>query len=222
MPTDRVDDTCIQWKFEKGYLTNLNIKIFNLFWHSVIIGSGYGLMMDSITPFHDPMQWTYCQKDHEVYTPAHFGRNALNTLRPGQNGCHFTDDVLKYISLNENVWISVNISLKFVDNAPMDNKAAFVQLMAWCWTSDKPLSELMMTQLNDAYTYMYMCLWPQRNVFENIVWVDPFHSSLWHQHPWHWWDFGKMNRWTAQLWTIYTRVILVTSNCDLWFMKSDV
>ena len=38
----------------------------------------------------------------------------LNTLRPRQNGCHFPDDILKWIFLNENVWISSEISLKFV------------------------------------------------------------------------------------------------------------
>ena len=38
----------------------------------------------------------------------------LNTLRPRQNGRHFADDILKCIFLNENVWIPIEISLKFV------------------------------------------------------------------------------------------------------------
>ena len=29
----------------------------------------------------------------------------FNTLRPRQNGCHFADGTIKYIFLNENVWI---------------------------------------------------------------------------------------------------------------------
>ena len=33
----------------------------------------------------------------------------------------FTDDILKRIFLNENVWISINISLKFVPKGPIDN-----------------------------------------------------------------------------------------------------
>ena len=41
-------------------------------------------------------------------------RLPLNTLRPGQNGHHFSDDIFKSIFLNENVWISVEIMLKFV------------------------------------------------------------------------------------------------------------
>ena len=39
---------------------------------------------------------------------------SLNTLRPRQNGRHFTDDPFKCIFLSETVRISINISLKFV------------------------------------------------------------------------------------------------------------
>ena len=39
---------------------------------------------------------------------------SLNTLRPRQDGRYFADDVLKCIFLNENVWISCKIPLKFV------------------------------------------------------------------------------------------------------------
>ena len=38
----------------------------------------------------------------------------VNTLRPGQNGRHFPDDIFKCIFLNENVSISIKISLQFV------------------------------------------------------------------------------------------------------------
>ena len=38
----------------------------------------------------------------------------LNTLRPRQNGRHFADDTFKRIFMNENVRISIHISLKFV------------------------------------------------------------------------------------------------------------
>ena len=31
--------------------------------------------------------------------------SSLDTLRPRQNGCHFTDDIFKYNFLNENIWI---------------------------------------------------------------------------------------------------------------------
>ena len=45
----------------------------------------------------------------------------LNTLRPRQNGHHFADDVFKCIFLNENVLISLKISLKFVPQVPINN-----------------------------------------------------------------------------------------------------
>ena len=50
----------------------------------------------------------------------------LNTLRPRQNGRHFADDILKCIFLNENVWIPIEISLKFVPKGLIDNIPALV------------------------------------------------------------------------------------------------
>ena len=47
----------------------------------------------------------------DVTSQAH---QKVNTLRPRLNGRHFPDDILKCIFLNESVWISLKISLKFV------------------------------------------------------------------------------------------------------------
>ena len=71
----------------------------------------------------------------------------LNTLRPRQNGRHFADDIFKCIFLNEDVWISIKISLKFVPKGPINNIPALVQIMAWRRPGDKPLSEAMMARL---------------------------------------------------------------------------
>ena len=71
----------------------------------------------------------------------------LNTLRPRQNGRHFPDDIFKWIFLNENVWISINISLKYVPRGPINNIPTLVQVMAWRRPGDKPLSEPMMVRL---------------------------------------------------------------------------
>ena len=71
----------------------------------------------------------------------------INTLRPRQNGHHFTDDIFKHIFLNGNVWISINISLRFVPMRPIDNIPALVRIMAWRRPGDKPLSEPMMVSL---------------------------------------------------------------------------
>ena len=72
---------------------------------------------------------------------------SINTLRPRQNGCHFADDTFKRIFLNENVGISINISLKFVSKGLINNIPALVQIMAWRRSGDKPLSEPVMVNL---------------------------------------------------------------------------
>ena len=69
---------------------------------------------------------------------------SFNTLRPRQNGRHFPDDIFKCIFLNENVWISLKISLNFVPKGPINNSQALVQIMAWRRPGDKPLSKPMM------------------------------------------------------------------------------
>ena len=71
----------------------------------------------------------------------------INTLRPRQNGRHFADDIFKCIFLNENVWISIKISLKFAPKGPINIIPALVQIMAWRRLGDKPLSEPMIVCL---------------------------------------------------------------------------
>ena len=67
----------------------------------------------------------------------------FNTLRPRHNGRHFVDNIFKCIFLNENAWIPVKISLKFVPKGPINNIPALVLIMAWRRSGDKPLSEPM-------------------------------------------------------------------------------
>ena len=57
--------------------------------------------------------------------------NCIISLRPRQNGRHFADDTFKWFFQNENVWISIKISLKFVPKAPISNIPSLVQIMAW-------------------------------------------------------------------------------------------
>ena len=40
---------------------------------------------------------------------------------------------------------------KFVSKAPINNKPALVQIMAWCQPGNKPLPEPMMAWFADAY-----------------------------------------------------------------------
>ena len=94
--------------------------------------------------------------------------NGLSTLRLRQNGCHFTDDIFKCIFVNENVWILLKISLKFVLKVPVDNISALVQIMAWRRSGDKPLSQPMMVNL---LTHIFIT-WPQ--------WVNERVQTLWY------------------------------------------
>ena len=85
----------------------------------------------------------YCYLTVMWYIPY----SCLNTLRPRQNCCHFADNTLKCIFLNENVRISIKILLKFVPKDPINNIPALVQIMAWRLPGDKPLFEPMMVRL---------------------------------------------------------------------------
>ena len=79
-------------------------------------------------------QWKY----HSL-APSHcFDDNIrVNILRPRQNGRHFADKIFKCTFVNENVWIPIQISLKFVLKCPIDNIPALVQMMAWCQPGEK-------------------------------------------------------------------------------------
>ena len=98
-----------------------------------------------------------------------------NTLRPGQNGRHFADDIFKCIFVNENVWIPIKFSLKFVLKGRINNIPALVQIMAWRRPGDKPLSEPMVVRLTT-----HICV--TRPQWVNIrYWVLPS------------WTFGLVN-----------------------------
>ena len=47
------------------------------------------------------------------------------------------DNIFKCIFLNENTWISIEISLKFVPKGPINNILALFQIMAWSWIGEK-------------------------------------------------------------------------------------
>ena len=56
----------------------------------------------------------------------------FNTLRSRQNGSHFAYDIFERIFMNENVWSSLKISLKFV----IDNGLVPFRRQAVIWTND--------------------------------------------------------------------------------------
>ena len=73
--------------------------------------------------------------------------DSVNTLRARQNGRYFADNIFKCIFLNENVWIAIKISLKFVPKGSINNIPALLQMMAWRRAGHKPLSEPTMVSL---------------------------------------------------------------------------
>ena len=81
------------------------------------------------------------------------GSMVINTLRPRQRCRHFSEDIFQCVFLTENVWTSIQISLKFVPNGPIDNIPALVKIMAWRRPGDKPLSEPMLIIL-----LMHICI----------------------------------------------------------------
>ena len=70
----------------------------------------------------------------------------LHTLTPRWRVRYFLD-IFKYIFVNENVWISIEISPKFVPRGINNNIPALVQIMAWHRPGAKPLSEPMSVSL---------------------------------------------------------------------------
>ena len=110
----------------------------------------------------------------------HSPQLTLNTFGPRQNGRHFADDIFKCIFVNENVWIPIKISLKFVPKGPINNIPALVQIMAWRRAGDKPLSEPMRvslpTQLCFTRPQWVMCFFVS-NFEKKMLWHSWF--TLW-------------------------------------------
>ena len=94
--------------------------------------------------------------------------NIVNRLRPRQNGRHFADDIFKCSFFNENLWIPIKISLKFVPRGPINNNPALVKIMAWRQPGDKPLSEPMMVSL-----LTHICV--TRPQWVNCITIRPRH-----------------------------------------------
>ena len=65
----------------------------------------------------------------------------INSSPPGQNGCHFADNIFRCIFVNEKFCILIKISLKFVPKGPIwssigsDNGLAPIQRQVIIWTN---------------------------------------------------------------------------------------
>ena len=105
----------------------------------LVVGSGYLLQQPSSWPPFIRMQ-SWGSEASPDFALTHWGRNKMAAI--------FPDDILIRIFFNENVWIPIEMSLKFVPKGPINNIPALVQIMAWRWQGDKPLSEPMVVWLS--------------------------------------------------------------------------
>ena len=114
---------------------------------------------------------------------------SFNLLRLRRNGRYNADDIFKCIFLKENVWIPNMISLTFVPKGPINNIPSLVQIMAWRWPGDKPLSEPMMVRLPT-----HICVtWPQ--------WVKaPPHSHMYPMNFAHIWVANSGAKFMGYMW----------------------
>ena len=91
--------------------------------------------------------------DRTIDNPYIVLSQVFNLLRPRQNCGHFAANIFKCILLNENIWISIEISLKFVTKGPINIIPTLVQMMARHRPGNKPLSEPVMVGLP-----MHVCI----------------------------------------------------------------
>ena len=106
-----------------------------------------------------------------LHVHVHDEYYSVITLRPRQNGRQFPDDILKCILLNENVRISIKISLNFVPKGSINNIPPLVQIMAWRRPGDKPLPEPMMDSL-----LTHICVTRPRWVILNLYIFSDYHE----------------------------------------------
>ena len=127
------------------WLKGISFLVFSLFWIGLKYRFGW---YNFLRVAHQASCKLHCHWLRDFY---YFCRTmsscCINTLRPRQNRRYFADDIFKCIFLNENVWISINISLKFVPKGLINHIPALVQIMAWRRPGNKPLSEPMMVGL---------------------------------------------------------------------------
>ena len=90
------------------------------------------------------------------------------------------DDTFKRISVNENVRILIEISLKFVPKGPINNIPALVQIMAWHRPGDKPLSEPMLVCL-PTHICATRPQWVKSLEF-GIIWCE-YSTGMLDRHP---------------------------------------
>ena len=75
---------------------------------------------------------------HCLSVDVHFVGSSLTHSGRDKMAATLADDIFKCIFFNENEWILLKISLKFVPKFRINNIPALVQIMAWHRPGDKP------------------------------------------------------------------------------------
>ena len=84
------------------------------------------------------------------YIPSY--HNSLTHWGRDKMAANIADDIYKWSFKNENCCLFIKISLKYFCKGSIDNNPALVQIMAWCRTGDKSLSELMMASFGPPHS----------------------------------------------------------------------
>ena len=119
--------------------------------------------------------------------------HTINRLRPRQNSRHFPGDIFKWIFLNQNACISIQIPLKFAPRGPVKNIPALVQIMAWRRQGKEHIFVTWLRWVNLVYPSapvgsIFLCMWMLNitlslSLYEILkIIVSLFVAELWIPH----------------------------------------
>ena len=133
----------------------------------------------------------------------------VNTFRLRQmDAYYFADNIFKCIFLNENVWFTIEISVKFVPKGPIKNIPALVQIMAWRRPGHKPLSDPMLISLP-------MHIWVTRPQW--VTGADETYAVVTGIHDW----LSLLKYKTQQHHWENTPHCLLATSCQTYWYKSS-
>ena len=103
--------------------------------------------------------------------------------------------------VNENCFILIKCSLKYVRNGPIDNNPALVQIMAWRRSGDKPSSEPMISLPTHICItrpqWVNQCPNPNAGLADMSLWKESKVDST--VHP---------KIWSLSLWALFCRYMM--------------
>ena len=83
------------------------------------------------TPLLEWVSWFHNMGSTEILVGHKCMDPCLSETLNWRNRCHFADDIFRCIFFNENIWISLKISLKFVPKVRIIDIPASVQINNW-------------------------------------------------------------------------------------------